>query len=844
MDASGSSSEAPLGRLQKPGPWPHRIEPFVPRTDHNPRELKSWARRTGFDPNLSGETSSVISDRDTADEPQVPARLDLENGIRRRGDAFPRKAEIEPAMGRGRIGAEDRGVEIGPAPAKVEKEKRKVTVEPLGVGIKNERREVGNELLLRVKSDEPVRNGHDNGAAPVFSVKADEDPKAEARKDERGVEIDFSSDDQEPEDPSGYKQPSDFRSTVTDNPGITLLMLYGIQHYLSLAGSLVFTPLIMVPAMGGTDEETAAVISTMLLVSGVTTIMHSYFGSRLPLVQGSSFVYLAPALVIINSEEYRNLNENKFKHIMRELQGAVVVGSVFQAVLGYSGLMSLLLRMLSSDDRLKADIQLDLYNKAEGEFETPIAKRTRMLRTSDKRVEDVEDIVEVPPMNSKKRVVENSSGSKDKQARLSLVDVEDNHLDAENYGGVIPTTFDSGNFPTIYTTDDDSDIELINPVVVAPTVAAVGLAYFSYAFPQAGNCVEISIPLILLILIFTLVPFCVAIVWAYAFFLTAGGVYNYKGCNSNVPSSNILTDGCRKHVTIMKHCRTDVSNAWKTAAWVRVPYPFQWGSPTFHFKTSFIMVIISLVASVDSIGSYHATSLLVNLKPPTPGIVSRGIGMEGLASILAGLWGTGTGSVTLTENIHTLDATKMASQKALELGAVPLILFSFVGKVGALLASIPLALVASVLCFTWALIVALGLSTLQYTQTRSSRNIIIVGFTLFISLSVPAYFQHYEPNSILILPSYLLPYGAASSGPVHTSSEGFNFALNALLSLNMVVALIVAFILDNTVPGSKQERGVYIWSDRGTLDFDSASLEPYALPANVRPLFRWAKWVG
>lgn len=58
------------------------------------------------------------------------------------------------------------------------------------------------------------------------------------------------------------------------------------------------------------QEETAAVISTMLLVSGVTTIMHSYFGSRLPLVQGSSFVYLAPALVIINSEEYRNLSEN------------------------------------------------------------------------------------------------------------------------------------------------------------------------------------------------------------------------------------------------------------------------------------------------------------------------------------------------------------------------------------------------------------------------------------------------------------------------------------------------------------------------------------------------------
>lgn len=112
------------------------------------------------------------------------------------------------------------------------------------------------------------------------------------------------------------------------------LIFYGLQHYLCLAGSLVFIPIIMVPAMGGTDvsslnlnrqgrhedlfnifpicsqEETAIVISTMLLVSGLTTILHSFFGTRLPLVQGRSFVYLAPALVIINSEEFRNLSEN------------------------------------------------------------------------------------------------------------------------------------------------------------------------------------------------------------------------------------------------------------------------------------------------------------------------------------------------------------------------------------------------------------------------------------------------------------------------------------------------------------------------------------------------------
>lgn len=62
--------------------------------------------------------------------------------------------------------------------------------------------------------------------------------------------------------------------------------------------------------MGGTDNDTANVISTMLFLSGITTILHSYFGTRLPLVQGSSFVYLAPALVIMNSEEFRNLTHH------------------------------------------------------------------------------------------------------------------------------------------------------------------------------------------------------------------------------------------------------------------------------------------------------------------------------------------------------------------------------------------------------------------------------------------------------------------------------------------------------------------------------------------------------
>ncbi|EXC35470.1 Nucleobase-ascorbate transporter 11 [Morus notabilis] len=718
-----------------------RIDPFVPRADHhNPRELRSWAKRTGFVSNFSSEAPSERNGSSTS------SGLDLEKGFRGHrggGSGSSPKIEIDPILGRTRP---NRGAEIEAASLNGN---GGVRDNGFGRRVADNGNGKGNESVDGGVSR--IGNGNGNGNGGVSRIGNENgngvgmavvDREVEAKKedgkaqDDLEVNVNAEGDEQEHVHGGGdWRGPFGIKCGLRENPGFVPLMCYGLQHYLSLAGSLIFIPLIIVPSMGGTDKDTATVISTMLLVSGVATILHSYFGTRLPLIQGSSFVYLAPALVIMNSQEYRNLTDHKFRHIMRELQGAIIVGSIFQFLLGFSGLMCLFLR-------------------------------------------------------------------------------------------------------------------LINPIVVAPTVAAVGLAFFSYGFPQAGSCVEISLPLILLVLIFTLylrglsifgnrlfrvyaVPLSVVIIWTYAFFLTASGAYDYKGCSPDIPSSNILNDGCRKHAYTMQHCRTDASNAWRTAAWVRIPYPLQWGMPIFHMRTSIIMIVVSLVASVDSIGTYHTTSVLINLKPPTPGIVSRGIAMEGFCSILAGLWGSGTGSTTLTENLHTIEVTKVASRRAVELGAVFLIVFSFIGKVGAILASIPLALAAAILCFIWALIVALGLSTLQYSQTASLRNIMIVGVSLFLGLSVPAYFQQYQPESSLILPSYFIPYAAASNGPVHSGNKQIDFAINALLSMNMVVTLLVAFVLDNTAPGSRQERGVYIWSRVEDIRDDPSLLADYSLPRKI-----------
>lgn len=99
------------------------------------------------------------------------------------------------------------------------------------------------------------------------------------------------------------------------------------------------------------------------------------------------------------------------------------------------------------------------------------------------------------------------------------------------------------------------------------------------------------------------------------------------------------------------------------------------------------------------------------------------------------------------------------------------------GKVGGFIASIPEVMVAALLCFMWAMLAALGLSNLRYSEAGSSRNIIIVGLSLFFSLSVPSYFQQYgiSPNSNLSVPSYFQPYIVASHGPFRSSYGGVSF---------------------------------------------------------------------
>ncbi|KAL9244574.1 hypothetical protein vseg_018341 [Gypsophila vaccaria] len=722
----------------KPGPWP-------PGPESKPIPPSSWAKKTGFRPKFSGEATfdSGVVDIEAGRARPLPPSNGTSIGPRptksANGPTQPSNGPRPAQPGNGPTQPTN-----GPRPANGPTQSSNGPTQPTnGPRPAN----TSNGPTQASNGPRPGAAGVDGvGAVAVAVKKADGQGEGAVRggpgaaRSDEGVEVLGGVEEEEV-----VGRQSHLKYELRDVPGLVPIGLYGVQHYISILGSIILIPLVIVPAMGGSNEETANVVSTVLFMTGITTLLHTFFGTRLPLIQGPSYVYLAPALAIINSPEFQKLKGNNFKHIMKELQGAIIVASAFQAFLGYSGLMSLLVRV-------------------------------------------------------------------------------------------------------------------INPVVVAPTIAAVGLSFYSYGFPQVGTCLEIGAMQICLVIIFSLylrkisilghrvfliyaVPLGLAITWTTALLLTEAGAYSFNGCHPNAHPSKTISAHCKSHIAKMKQCRVDTSQALKMAPWFRIPYPLQWGAPVFSWKMALVMCVVSIIASVDSVGSYHASSLLVASRPPTPGVLSRGIGMEGLCSVLAGLWGIGTGSTTLTENVHTIAVTKMGSRRAVEIGACVLIVFSLIGKVGGFIASIPQVMVAALLCFMWAMLSALGLSNLRYSEAGSSRNIIIVGLSLFCSLSIPAYCQQYgvSPKSV---PSYFLPYTVASHGPVHTKFEELNYVLNTLLSFNMVIAFLVAVILDNTVPGSRQERGVYVWSESEAARREPAVTKDYGLPFRVGRAFRWVKWVG
>ncbi|KAL2643374.1 hypothetical protein R1flu_010961 [Riccia fluitans] len=490
----------------------------------------------------------------------------------------------------------------------------------------------------------------------------------------------------------------------------TETVVLAFQHYLTILGSTVMIPSLLVPMMGGNNADKAKVIQTLLFVSGLNTLLQTTFGTRLPSVVGGSFAFIIPAVTIIHSPKLMAIQDNqlRFMQSMRAIQGALISASSLHIVLGFSGLWGILTRYIS-------------------------------------------------------------------------------------------------------------------PIVIAPTISMVGLGLYEYGFPGVGKCVEIGIPTIFVIVLFSqflkhirvrdipifeLYPIVlgVAVTWAYAHLLTISGAYTHAS-----PLGR-------------QHCRTDRSHIIGSAPWIRIPWPLQWGAPTFDAGHTFGMMAGALAALMEqSTGNFYALSRLAGATPPPPYVISRGIGWEGLGILMDGMFGTTIGSNVSVENMGIIGVTKVGSRRVVQVSAGFMLFFSLLGKFGGIFASIPEPMVSGVFCVMFGIIAAIGISSLQFVNMNSSRNIFIIGFALFMGLSVPQYFSEYRAT--------------AGHGPAHTHALWFNDIMNTMFASGTTVVVTITVVLDNAMKASRKDRGLLWWDKFRAFGADPSNMEFYKLPFGLNKFF-------
>ncbi|NXG22442.1 S23A3 protein, partial [Grallaria varia] len=182
------------------------------------------------------------------------------------------------------------------------------------------------------------------------------------------------------------------------------------------------------------------------------------------------------------------------------------------------------------------------------------------------------------------------------------------------------------------------------------------------------------------------------------------------------------------------------ANSTFHAPWVHIPYAGEWGWPLLTPRALAVGVAMAIGCSMNSVGCYVLCGRLLRAPRLPPHACNRGLCMEGLGSLLAGLLGTPGGTASSIANTCATGLTQAGSRLSVQVSALACVVLGMSPRLAGLLTHIPLAVHGGVLCVTYAVAVGMGISYFQYADIDSGRNIFIVGFAMFMALLVPRWF--------------------------------------------------------------------------------------------------------
>ncbi|MBS4207929.1 solute carrier family 23 protein [Bacillus sp. FJAT-50079] len=265
-------------------------------------------------------------------------------------------------------------------------------------------------------------------------------------------------------------------------------------------------------------------------------------------------------------------------------------------------------------------------------------------------------------------------------------------------------------------------VKILPPVVVGPVIVVIGLSLAPVAVDMAMNnpdgdysLLYFSVALVTLLIVvlssiflkgfLNLIPVLIGIIGGYAYAAAAGIV--------------------------------DLSGV-KAASFFEAPaflIPYVTYTPSFSWTIVSLMVPVSIVTLSEHIGHQMVLSKVVQkdllLRPG----LHRSIMGDGVATMLAALIG-GPPNTTYGENIGVLAITRVFSVFVIGGAAVLAICFGFIGKITALISSIPTPVMGGISILLFGIIAASGLRMLVDTKVDfgDKRNLIISSVILVIGI--------------------------------------------------------------------------------------------------------------
>ena len=195
-----------------------------------------------------------------------------------------------------------------------------------------------------------------------------------------------------------------------------------------------------------------------------------------------------------------------------------------------------------------------------------------------------------------------------------------------------------------------------------------------------------------------------------------------------------------------------------------------------HFEASAIitMIIIYMVLLAETTGTWYAVSSVM-VKPLNDTQINRGVIGEGIGCLLAALVGA-TPVTGYSTNAGIISITGVASRKVFVVASGWFIVLSFLGKLSAIINSIPAAVIGGVFAVVCIIILLNGFRVVKNLDF-SERELYIIGVPLMFTIGL-----------------LFIPAGLKASAPQF---------LQYLIGSPIAVGAIVAIIMNKLIPIEK-----------------------------------------